>query len=289
MKIRSLSKLDDQFTRYDLSIKGTHNFVAEGVVVHNSSSHLSWKDNQLHLFAGGCKQEAFESLFDIPTLTAKFLELFPLQPVVIYGEVYGGKLQGMKATYGDKLKFIAFEVLIDEHCFLSVPQAHKIVTDLNLEFVHYVKVSTDLSVLDKERDAPSEQAIRNGMGNDKKREGIVLRPLIEVCKNSGERIIAKHKREDFSETKTPRPVDPEFAKVIEGAEAIADEWITPNRMKSVLGRFPEVKVEMTGDIIKAMMEDVLREGKDEVENTKENRKAIEKKTVQLLKEILKES
>lgn len=50
------------------------------------------------------------------------------------------------------------------------------------------------------------QAIRNGMGSHI-REGVILRPLIEVRKNNDERIIVKHKRDEFRETKEHRHVE----------------------------------------------------------------------------------
>jgi len=77
---------------------------------------------------------------------------------------------------------------------------------LGLEFVYYVKTTTDLVELDKQRDSDSVQAVRNGMGTGKLREGIVIRPLVELTKNNGERIICKYKCDTFSETKTTRKI-----------------------------------------------------------------------------------
>ena len=250
----------------------------------------------LHFFNGGTKRESFIGLFDQKTLLEKFKLVFP-EPgakVIVYGEGYGGKEQGMSATYGKELKFAVFEVKVDT-VFLSVPQAEDVAKQLGLEFVHYRKIPTDLASIDAERDAPSEQAFRNGCADRgdpatfKKREGIVLRPLIEVRKNNDARVICKHKREDFQETKTKREVtDPERLKVLSDAQAIAEEWITPMRLKHVLDQFPDAGMEQIPEIMKAMVADVLKESKGEIVDSKEARKAMSTRAVQLFKQHLKE-
>ena len=254
--------------------------------IHGSSSHISFKDNTLHFFAGGEKQENFLKIFDIENLTKKFNELYSSQNIIIFGEVYGGKCQAMSHTYGTELKFCAFDVKYEE-IWQDFLVAERIVNNLGLEFVYYKKVSTDIKELDAERDAESVQAIRNGCGTGKKREGVVLRPLIEMTNKNGERIIAKHKREDFSENNTPRKVDAEKQEVLEKAELIAEEWVTSNRLKNIISHLKEdeCKLENIRKIIELMVEDVIREGKDEIVDSKDARKAISSKTVKLFKSI----
>jgi hypothetical protein len=249
---------------------------------HGSSANVAWSDNQIRLFCGGCKQDLFDAIFDREALKAKFIENgFLDKKVVIYGEGLGGRMQGMKDTYGPNLKFIAFEVKIYD-CWLSVPQAEKIVKDMGLEFVPYVETSTDLKELDAQRDADSEIAIRNGMGPGKIREGIVIRPLIELTDNRGNRIIAKHKRDEFRETKTPRVInDPAKLKVLEDAESIAIEWVTEMRLNHVLQKIPGHSMEKMRDILTAMVDDILVEGKDEIIDSPAVRKAISTKTAQM--------
>lgn len=256
--------------------------------IHGSSSHISWNANthKITFFAGGESHERFVSLFDVKFLETKFAELFITSNATIYGEVYGAKQQGMSATYGKELKFIGFDVNIDD-LWLNVPNAENICKSLNIEFVDYVKVSTDLKALDAERDKPSTQAIRNGCGDNKIREGIVLRPLVEFRTNNGDRIIAKHKRDEFKETKTPREVNPEQYKIMENAKAIAEEWVTENRIKHVLDKLPQgINVESTKLVIDAMIEDVYREAKGEIIETKEVAKYIGSKTAVMFKRKL---
>ncbi len=40
MRLTRKETLPDQFDKYDLEVEGVHNFVAEGVVVHNSNSRV---------------------------------------------------------------------------------------------------------------------------------------------------------------------------------------------------------------------------------------------------------
>jgi len=190
--------------------------------------------------------------------------------------------------YGKELKFIAFEVKV-EHNWLSVPQANEIVSSLGLDFVSYKRIPTTLEAIDKERDMDSVQAIKNGMGAGHKREGVVLRPLIELKKNNGERLVAKHKTEEFRETKSKREItDPAKLKVIEEANAIAEEWVTPMRLNNVLDKIHKPAMEKMREIIKAMIEDIQREGDKEIVWSQAVGKSVGKKTALMIKEYFKD-
>jgi RNA ligase len=192
--------------------------------IHGTSAHLSWKgkEMQLRFFSGGESRERFVALFDKHFLEAPLINSFGDTNATIYGEACGGKQQGMSHTYGGELKFIGFDVKVGD-LWLNVPNAEAVCRKLNIEFVDYVKCSTDLAVLDYERDKESVQAVRNGCGGGKMREGIIIKPLIELAQNNGERIIAKHKGAGFGETKTPRVVSPEEHQIMEDAKPIAEE------------------------------------------------------------------
>jgi len=255
--------------------------------IHGTSAHITWKDGAVKFFSGGEKHARFVALFNEAALRTAFETLNHVE-CVIFGEAYGGSQQGQSWRYGKALKFAAFEVKIGD-LWLSVPQAAQVATALGLEFVHYTLISTNLVALDAERDAPSEQARRNGVEGDQPREGIVLRPIIEVKKNNGERIVAKHKRDEERETKTPRKVvDPALLEVLVQAQAIADEWVTLTRLNHVLDAMGnDVSIERTREVITAMINDVIREGHEEIVDNKATRQAIGKATAFLFKEYLK--
>lgn len=261
--------------------------------IHGTSAHIAWKDGQIRFFSGGEKHENFVKLFDAEKLKAGF-EAIGHPEVVIFGEAYGGKQQGQSWRYGKTLKFVAFDVKVGDY-WLDVPNANQIVEKMGLEFVHWVRVSTDLAVLDAERDAPSEQARRNGVEGDQPREGVVLRPIKEFHDNGGGRIISKHKRSEERETKTHREVgDPAKLKVLEEAETIATEWVTPMRLQHVLDHLKadltqDINIQHVPQVISAMIEDVTREAKGEIVDSKETRKAIGAHTARMFKKRLQDA
>ena len=252
--------------------------------IHGTSSHLKLKDGKLTFFSGGSAFQNFVALFNIPELTQKFIDL-GRNEVTVFGEAYGGKMQGMAHTYGPNLKFIAFEVCIDEY-FLKVENAHNVCDKLGLDFVHYVRIPTNIEDIDRERDAPSVQAVRNGITEPKKREGVVLRPIEEFKDSSGGRVLAKHKGEGFCETKTPRSVDAEQFEVLSKAKEIADEWCVSVRLEHVLDAFPDADMKDIPKIIEAMYDDIIREAKGEIIDSKDVKKAIFTRTAILFKQKL---
>lgn len=259
--------------------------------IHGTSAHISFEPpGALTFFSGGEKYDKFVALFNTAELMERFNAIGLEYPITVFGEAYGGKMQGMSKTYGPNLKFVAFEVRVGNR-WLCVPDAEQIVRQLGLEFVFYQKIPATIEALDAVILSDSVQAIRNNMGGGHKREGVVLRPLIELTKNNNERIISKHKREDFQETKTKRSleIDPEKLKVLEKADEIAEEWVTEMRLSHVLQQIPEPH-DMTkcGDIAYRMVEDVTREAKNEIAYSKEARKAISRKAIELFKNRIKE-
>lgn len=259
--------------------------------IHGTSAHVAWRKGELVFFSGGENYERFVGIFDKAALSAAFAEKFTgKHDVTIYGEAYGGKQQGMSPTYGTALKFIAFDVKMGDR-WLSVPQAAGFVTSIGLEFVDYAEVPTDLASLDAERDKPSTQAVRNGITEPRIREGVVLRPPFEVTLNNGDRVMAKHKREEFAERGRPKvDLDPSKREMLENADAIALEWVTPMRLEHVIDHVlaerenKEIEMRDTPLVIAAMVEDVTREAAGEIADNEPARKAIGRRTVQLFKQ-----
>ncbi len=232
--------------------------------IHGTSAHLRWDGNLVHFFSGGERHDKFTSLFDQAKLKETFLEK-RLTDVTIFGEAYGGKQQGMSATYGPELKFVAFDVTIND-TWLRVPDAEGFCSSFGIDFVGWQLIPTKLDIINFWRDAPSLQATKNGIEGSKLREGIVLRPIYEFTDNRGNRVIAKHKGEAFSERERPvHPVDPEKATQMEKAEALALEWATPMRLEHVINKLISerenklVHMEDTKELIKRMCVDVENE------------------------------
>lgn len=286
--------------------------------IHGTSAHIRFNGRlneagkleiKVEYFSGGENYEKFKALFNEEELVKKYLDAYcgPANHVVtFYGEAYGGKQQGMKDTYGPDLKFIVFDVRTDH--WINVPGAAAWAEMLGLEFVDYVRIPTKLHRIDAERDKPSIQAIRNGIKETKMREGVVLRPLIEQDDDHGDRIITKHKNDAFKETKTQRQVDPNKLQILADAIKIAEEWVTPMRLAHVIDRAKGLKQERenaggrvclvkdlitldvteTGVIVGLMLEDVKREAKGEIVESREAMRAIGSATARLFKNWVKE-
>jgi len=253
--------------------------------VHGTSAHVAWGATGVTFFSGGESHTRFVGLFDAAALKEGFSALGHAE-VTIYGEAYGGSQQGMRLVYGADLRFIAFDVQVGTY-WLSVKDAEQVCQGLGIEFVPYEEIATDLVEIDRVRDQPSEVAVRRGTGADKPREGVVLRPLVEVTKNNGSRIIAKHKADTFAERATPpKVVDAAKLEVLAAAEAIAQEWVSPMRLNHVLDKLGVTDISAMPKIIQAMVEDVFREAKGEIVESKDARTAIGKRTARLFKERL---
>lgn len=258
---------------------------------HGTSANCSFKEDKLHFFSGGAKHDQFIALFNQKDLLNKFRENAKehpdIQNLTVYGEAIGGKMQGMSHTYGPNLSFIVFEVKIDDE-FLGVFAAEKIALKLGFEFTPYKIIDTTEEAINAAMLEESEIAIRRGMGHGKTREGIVLRPLINLIHPNSGRIISKHKNPIFAEREhTPRFADPEQLKVLESAKEISDEWCVPERLRHILDAFQNPQMEDMNKIIKSMIEDILVEAKGEIIESKELKKQIGTKTVKLFKEYLR--
>jgi hypothetical protein len=276
--------------------------------IHGTSAHITFMKNSpestdpnthtLTFYSGGAKYENFVTMFNRDKLLNLFSALGQ-DDIIVYGECYGGKMQGMSETYGPELKFVVFDIKMNGN-WLDVPLAETLTKYLKLEFVDYVRIPATLEKLNEERDKPSTQAIRNGCGNDKRREGIVIRPIRELVDTSGNRIIAKHKQASFCETRKPREVNKADLEVLREASAIAEEWVTKERLNHIVNTAQallynvqgldqsktELTIEDTGDIIKIMAEDIYREAKGEIVESPQAKQAIGKRTAKLYKEFL---
>lgn len=260
--------------------------------LHGTSAHVAWRHGpkQLHLFHGGGSAAVFAALFDVDALRSFFTTNWPSEDVTVFGEFYGGSILKQSHVYGAAGKFAAFDVKVGER-WLSVPEMASCCAVGGFEVVEWKCVPATLEVLDAERDADSTQAIRNGMGPGKRREGIVVRPIVEGVDRFGNRIIAKHKGAEFSERASVPQVSMEKVQAMSDAAAIAEEWVVPHRLEHVLQRFPgETLTDRdTRRVIDAMIEDVRREGAGEIEWSSAVGAAIAKRTAGLFLASLREA
>ena len=266
--------------------------------INGTSAHVAYnaEKDKIEFFSGGSSYNLFVALFNQEDLLAKFRTNYAKHPsakkIVFYGESYGGKVQGMSHTYGPNLKFIDFEVLIIDNeieYWMTVPQAERLAIRFGFEYVSYKLIETTEEAINAEMMADSVQAIRNGMGLGHMREGVVLRPTVELIHPNGGRIISKHKRPEFAEREhAPKLNDPDKVKVMEEANTIADEWVNTERLKHVLDSLSLINPQMedTRKVISGMVDDVYREAEGEIVKNDDVTKAIGKKTAQVFKKYI---
>lgn len=260
--------------------------------IDGTSCHIKLSPQEIRFFSGCIKQKQFEAIFDKDEIKRKYDELNNNCTYLIYGEGYGGKVQGMSKTYGVETKFCAFDVKFSKgenngH-WMNVPEAENFVKSFGFDFVYYEKVDNTLEEWNRIRDLPSQQAIKNGIGNDKISEGVVIRPIYECFDQWGDRYILKHKKDAWRETTKTREVDSSKLEVLTEANDIAMEWVTEMRLTHVLDKLNNPSdICKTKDVIVSMIEDVKRESSGEVVWSKNVEKAIGSFTAKLFKERLR--
>ena len=264
--------------------------------LHGSSANISWDGIKVSFFSGGESYARFVALFDVEKLTKLFAARFGINKATVYGEAYGGSQQGMSLTYGKELKFCAFGVEENDR-FYDLHDAEMVAKEFDLDFVPYERIPATVEALDAQMNSPSVQAVKNGCGNNTDkygfcppiREGVVVYPINEFKNKWGSRVVCKHKRPEFQERKNQpkvQDVDPEKMKALECAEAVANEWVVSVRLEHVLDKLGNPRdLSMTGKVIQAMVEDVMREGSGEIVDTKDVRKAIGAKAAKMYKTL----
>ena len=115
--------------------------------IHGTSAHISLSPSGVSFFSGGASHDLFTSLFNSDCLYSKYKEFNNNTSYIIFGEAYGGKMQGMSHVYGEKLKFVVFDVQfyndVDKKYWMSVPCAESFVKNFDLEFVWYTQCKND--------------------------------------------------------------------------------------------------------------------------------------------------
>jgi hypothetical protein len=262
--------------------------------IEGTSAHVSVRDGQIH-FSHGESREQFLSIFDEALLFQKaYYDPLPLgmtpEKLTIYGEHYGGKVQGMRHLYGDRHRFVAFEVKAGDR-WLGLLEAHQVALHFGLDFVDYQKGPFTVEWLDKMRDRPSPQALKCGMP-PQVGEGIVIR-LDHLKDRDGNPTRIKHKSAAHSETKSQKKIDPSQIERRLKAQEAAEEYVTENRLKHVV---QAVKIQLgretlepkdTPVVIREMLADIKKEAlPGEIDFDQDTYRAVGTLTAQTFKKSL---
>jgi hypothetical protein len=270
--------------------------------IHGTSTWVYLKNDTLHFHCGGETQKTFEPLFDKDFLLSELLTIAKengWQSIKVHGEAYGGKQQAMSKTYGNQLKFIAFDIRVDMDLstdkFLDILDAEVMSKRLGLEFVAYEIGPPTVEFLEEQMMKCSVQAIRNGCGDDKQREGLVLRPVKEGILSDGTRAICKHLNPNFRETTTERSLLGDKLKIYAENQEVADEWVTENRLNHVVSKFlhdkPDDKkmIEKSdiGKLVTRVLEDIKIEAGNEIVWSEAVDKAVRGRSGALINNLMR--
>ena len=180
-------------------------------------------------------------------------------PITLFGELYGPGIQ-KRIDYGQERRVAFFDVMIGD-TFLDPDDASQVIRNLGLLEVPIVYAGPiDMQRLDE---LVAEVTLAGIQKDGNIREGVVIRPPIRLKDKRGEWIIAKHKNPAFDEI-VPESKTPKFAPGLEADVAHVLSYVTGERLNHILtylreeGR--EINQTLTGDVIKRMLEDILREG-----------------------------
>jgi len=113
--------------------------------------------------------------------------------IVIYGEGYGPGIQDVGKRYADEPSFIAFDININGY-WLNAASFQTFTMDLNVPRVPMIFRGTLADAIKDVR-----KGFTSTIAKDKTliAEGYVLKPLVPMYDNRGNRIITKVKYEDF--------------------------------------------------------------------------------------------
>ena len=190
--------INEKHRRYDITT-GTHNYFANGVLVHNCNVSVEWDGHAvsfhgrtekaqlpvhllnklMELFSGEVNEELFEQ---------KFGEAH----VILYGEGYGAKIQKSGGLYSDEPNFILFDVLIGD-VWLKRGAVLNIAKTFGIEAVPVILTGTLQDAINFVKTKP-----KSWIGKcEAPMEGLVCRPAVEVLDRLGKRVIVKVKARDF--------------------------------------------------------------------------------------------
>jgi hypothetical protein len=83
VKIHSITKLSTQQDRYDIEVEDNHNYLANGILVHNCRALAFIKNNQVEL-----KSRQNKLIKTIPHIEEELLDLYKNKNIIIDGELY---------------------------------------------------------------------------------------------------------------------------------------------------------------------------------------------------------
>lgn len=261
--------------------------------IHGTNVRLGWVDGRFRI---GGRNEEFDLETSVPSAGYGFLGWLRTTDliqkvkdlaeslsaeVIFYGEWFGPGVQ-KGVIYAQEKQLRIFDVRVNDG-LMDWDEVVQFTERVGLKTVPLLyQGKPDREILDGKQSVPSTVAFENGVGMDENiGEGIVVKPSRMHRNLHNDWVIAKHKSPKFSERKSlsegkPKPATPE------SAITFIEEFFTPQRLEHVLIDMRASGIDVTapsttGQIIRGMYGDVLKESKPEYEQLDEDsRKAVDK-------------
>lgn len=119
-----------------------------------------------------------------------FEQIFGEKEVILFGEGYGSKIQGVGGSYRSDVSFILFDVMVNGN-YQSRAMVELTAKQFNLEIVPIILEGRLEDGIDYVKTKPMSTIGKAPM------EGLVARPKVELQDRCGNRIIVKIKVKDF--------------------------------------------------------------------------------------------
>jgi hypothetical protein len=242
--------------RYDIETT-THNYFANGVLVHNSNFriHFPLGMSSLDEVGYGSREVELAQGVDFPLTGAvrwfrnrpellaqmwEVLKSYGFSEVTVFGEAYGPGIhaKGVKYTTEQEMLFRAFDIMVGEN-FLTFDLFTEVADKMGLPRVSALwRGDPTKENFDALLNKPSEEAQRNGITDEKNlAEGVVLRSNPLLRNVFGEWLIVKHKGTKFSEV--AHAVKEKVVRGSSPADDLAVKYITEGRLLNALGRLQD--------------------------------------------------
>lgn len=224
-----------------------------------------------------------------------------LNHIAIFGELFGGgyphpEVERDKQSvviqkgiyYCPSNEFYAFDIMLDNHQYLSVNQANEIFDQANFFYARTLFTGSFNDALNYSNTFESKisgwlglPAIENNVC-----EGVVIKPAIPAFFPNGSRVIIKNKNEKWEENTRNSKLILEQDKISDLAVKLAEiikDYVTENRLNNVISKIGEVTEKDFGKLIGLLSKDVSEEFNKDYSS---EFMALEKKEQKMIKKSL---
>ena len=162
------------------------------VIYDGEFVHFAGKTDRAQMYPGmyECLEKLFRTDFALKNLNKIFGKTFEgYVEVCLYGEGYGAGIQ-KGGCYRDDKGFVLFDIWVNGW-WLQRKDIIDIANQLNIDVVPLIGIGTLSEMVELVRRGSNSQ------WGKFEAEGVVARPVVELCARNGQRIITKLKCKDF--------------------------------------------------------------------------------------------